>query len=72
MEQSNFSIWFMAIRPKTLPAAASPVFVGTAFAFHADAAKLLPFLAALTGAILIQILSNMAHDYYAFVKGFDI
>ncbi len=61
----------MAIRPKTLPAAISPVVVGTAFASSNDVFSLLPFIAALVGALLIQILSNLANDYYDYIKGHD-
>jgi 1,4-dihydroxy-2-naphthoate octaprenyltransferase len=67
--QSN--IWFLAARPRTLPAAAAPVILGTAMAwadgvFHFPAA-----LAALLGALLIQIGSNYANDYYDCLKGAD-
>ena len=68
---NKLSIWFMAIRPKTLPAAISPVVVGTAFATRNDVFSLLPFIAALIGALLIQILSNLANDYYDYIKGHD-
>ena len=61
----------MAIRPKTLPAAISPVFVGTAFAIRNKVFSPLPFIAALVGALLIQILSNLANDYFDYIKGHD-
>jgi len=63
--------WLLAARPKTLPAALAPVLVGTALAFHDGAFALLPALAALLGALLLQIGSNFANDYFDFFKGAD-
>lgn len=61
----------MAARPKTLTAAVAPVFVGTGLAAHHDVLSWLPAAAALVGAILIQIGTNLANDYYDFVRGSD-
>jgi 1,4-dihydroxy-2-naphthoate octaprenyltransferase len=61
----------MAARPKTLPAAMAPVFVGTGLAAHHDVLDWLPAGAALLGAILIQVGTNLANDYYDFVRGGD-
>jgi 1,4-dihydroxy-2-naphthoate polyprenyltransferase len=63
--------WWLAIRPRTLPAAVGPVLVGVGLAVGDGAFKLLPALAALAGALLLQIASNLANDYYDFVKGYD-
>lgn len=63
--------WWLAIRPRTLPAAVGPVLVGTGLAIGDGAFQLLPALAALAGALLLQIASNLANDYYDFVKGYD-
>ncbi len=63
--------WLMAARPKTLPAALSPVIVGTALAIADGRAALWPALAALLGALLLQIGSNFANDYFDGVKGTD-
>ena len=63
--------WILAIRPKTLPAAASPVIVGTAVAIYARHFRLGPALAALAGALLLQIGANLANDYFDFVNGVD-
>ena len=38
MSESKFKIWFLASRPKTLPAAAAPVVIGTSMAFASDIA----------------------------------
>jgi 1,4-dihydroxy-2-naphthoate polyprenyltransferase len=61
----------MAFRPKTLPAAATPVIVGSAAAWQAGHFALGPCLAALLAALLIQIGSNLANDVFDFKKGAD-
>jgi 1,4-dihydroxy-2-naphthoate octaprenyltransferase len=61
----------MAIRPKTLTAALVPVSVGTGLAFGAGVGRWLPAIAALVGALLIQIGTNLTNDYYDFKKGAD-
>lgn len=63
--------WLMAIRLPTLPAAVVPVLVGTATAVASGAFRLFPFLAALGAALLIQIGTNLANDYFDYVKGAD-
>jgi len=71
MPRAVVKIWIDAARPRTLPAAAAPVIMGTALAvgdggFHAAAAA-----AAMLGAVLIQIAANYANDYYDYLKGAD-
>jgi 1,4-dihydroxy-2-naphthoate octaprenyltransferase len=61
----------MASRPATLAAAVSPVVVGTAMAAFHDAFAFLPALAALAGALLIQIATNLANDYFDARRGVD-
>lgn len=63
--------WITAIRPKTLSAGAMPVLLGIALAYRDGAGRALPALAALFGALLIQIGTNLANDYYDFKKGAD-
>jgi 1,4-dihydroxy-2-naphthoate octaprenyltransferase len=63
--------WLMAARPQTLPAGAAPVVVGVGLAVHDDLFAPLPALAALVGALLLQIGTNFANDYYDAVKGTD-
>ena len=71
MPSPPLSVWLIAARPKTLPAAASPVLIGCALAIGDGQFALLPSLAALFAALLIQIGTNYANDYYDFVKGTD-
>lgn len=63
--------WIMASRPKTLPAAAAPVIVGSAAAFAAGHFQWIPALAALAGALLLQIGANLANDLFDYKKGVD-
>ena len=63
--------WLLAARPKTLPAAIAPVLVGSALAHAEGFFNWLPALAALVGALLIQIGTNLANDYFDFLKGVD-
>ena len=66
-----FQIWLLAIRPKTLPAAASGVVMGCALAWADGSFQLLPALAALAVALLLQIGSNVANDVFDFERGAD-
>jgi len=63
--------WFLATRPKTLPAALAPVMVGTALAVADGRFSFYPAIAALAGALLLQIGVNLANDYFDYIKGID-
>ncbi len=63
--------WVMAARPKTLYAAVAPVIVGSAVALAEGRFQLLPAVAALLGAVLIQIGANLANDVFDYEKGAD-
>ncbi len=64
-------VWWLAARPKTLLAAATPVLVGTACARALGGFASGPALAALLGALLLQIAANFANDVFDFEKGAD-
>lgn len=68
---TTLRVWLLAARPKTLPAAAAPVLIGAGLAAHDGVFRPLPALAALAGALLIQVGTNLANDYYDFVHGSD-
>lgn len=70
-ETPRLLVWLHAARPKTLPAALVPVLVGSAYAHAAGSFRLLPALAALWGALWIQVGTNFANDYYDAKKGAD-
>lgn len=63
--------WLLAARPKTLTAALAPVAVGTGLAFGVGAGRWQLAVAALLGALLIQVGTNLTNDYYDFRKGAD-
>lgn len=63
--------WLMAARPQTLPAGAAPVVVGTGLAVYEGVAAPLVAVAALVGALLLQIGTNFANDYYDYLNGAD-
>ena len=63
--------WIAAARPRTLPAAVVPVAVGTACARAAGGIAWGPALAALGGAIAIQIGANFANDVFDAEHGAD-
>ena len=68
---ARLAVWFIAARPKTLVAAAAPVLIGAGLAAFHEGFRPLPALAALMGALLIQVATNLANDYYDFVRGAD-
>jgi 1,4-dihydroxy-2-naphthoate polyprenyltransferase len=65
-------LWFMAARPRTLPAAIAPVLVGSAAAAEAaDSFRWGAFIAALIGSVFIQVGTNLANDYSDAKRGAD-
>ncbi|HVK83822.1 MAG TPA: 1,4-dihydroxy-2-naphthoate polyprenyltransferase [Kofleriaceae bacterium] len=69
--RSRVAIWIAAARLRTLPAAVVPVVVGTAVAYACGHIAWGPALAALAGAIAIQIGTNFANDVFDAEKGAD-
>lgn len=61
----------MAARPRTLPAAVVPVLVGTALASRLAEWQAVPAFVCLVFALLIQIGTNFANDYFDCLKGAD-
>jgi 1,4-dihydroxy-2-naphthoate polyprenyltransferase len=68
---SGVRIWLMAARIRTLPAAVAPVLVGTALAGWQHVFHPLRFVAALVGAIFIQVGTNLSNDYSDARRGAD-
>ncbi|TFH01573.1 MAG: 1,4-dihydroxy-2-naphthoate polyprenyltransferase [Calditrichales bacterium] len=65
------NIWIEAARPKTLWASIAPVLIGTAMAYSDQAWDPLIAFITLVSAMLIQIGTNYANDYFDFKKGAD-
>ncbi len=68
---SPIRIWLMAARVRTLPASIAPVLVGTALAGYLHIFHPLRFLAALVGAVFIQVGTNLSNDYSDARRGAD-
>jgi 1,4-dihydroxy-2-naphthoate polyprenyltransferase len=68
---SAVHIWLMAARLRTLPAAVAPVLVGTSLALGSGHFRPLAFLAALLGAVFIQVGTNLSNDYSDARRGAD-
>jgi 1,4-dihydroxy-2-naphthoate octaprenyltransferase len=64
--------WIAGARPRTLPAAAAPVLVGSGAAAQVDAFAWLPALLALGVALALQVGVNYANDYSDGVRGTDV
>ena len=67
----NWTAWKLAIRPRTLPAAAAGVIIGSAVAWRDGFFRLEAALACLFTALLLQIGSNLANDVFDFERGTD-
>lgn len=67
----DLGAWLLAVRAPTLAAAFVPVGVGTAVAYASGGIRPTVALAALFGALLIQLGSNFANDAYDYEKGAD-
>lgn len=63
--------WLEAARPRTLPASLSPVLLACALAYRDGAFQWVPALLCVGVALLAQIASNFANDYFDFKKGAD-
>jgi 1,4-dihydroxy-2-naphthoate octaprenyltransferase len=68
---SGVRIWVMAARLRTLPAAVAPVLVGTALSWTDRDLRVGGFVAALVGAIFIQVGTNLSNDYSDARRGAD-
>lgn len=68
---SKVKIWLDSCRPKTLPASIAPVMIGAAMAYDIFRIDMLILALTFAAAILIQIGTNLANDYYDFIKGAD-
>lgn len=67
----SLQVWITASRPKTLCASVSPVILGSILGFAQGAFHPLLFLFTLMTALGIQITTNLANDYFDFLKGAD-
>ncbi len=68
---NRVQVWVYAFRPKTLVIGISPVAMGATLAISQGIFNPLLFLFTLLTALAIQIGTNLANDYFDFVKGAD-
>ena len=66
------SDWIAGARPRTLPAAATPVLVGSGAAAQVDGFAAVPAVLALLVALALQVGVNYANDYSDGVRGTDL
>ena len=65
------NVWVEAARPRTLPASAAPVLVGTAAGAADGGFVWWRFALALVVAVAVQVAVNYANDYFDGVRGVD-
>lgn len=70
-EKKSFRIWVEAARPQTLPAAIVPVMIGASVAYIDHGLNWPVTILILICALLIQIGTNFANDYYDALSGAD-
>ena len=63
--------WIEAMRPRTLPVSAAGVLTATGFAIWQGKFKLIPSILCFIFALLAQIVSNFANEYYDYKRGTD-
>ncbi|MFO7585941.1 MAG: 1,4-dihydroxy-2-naphthoate polyprenyltransferase [Anaerolineales bacterium] len=68
---TKFSAWVLAARPRTLPAAAAPVLIGTGLALRDGQFDAINAAAAFFIAMLLQIGANFANDLFDHERGTD-
>lgn len=63
--------WIEAIRPRTLPVSAAGVIAAMALSIMEGRLAIVPALLCLLFAVLAQVVSNFANEYYDYVAGTD-
>ncbi|MDR2475782.1 MAG: 1,4-dihydroxy-2-naphthoate polyprenyltransferase, partial [Bacteroidales bacterium] len=71
VRKNSFRAWLLATRPKTLVAATMPVVVGAALAVRDRGFRWQTALICFVFAVLAQVISNFANDYFDYKKGAD-
>lgn len=70
-DKSKVRAWLEAARPKTLSASFSPVLVGCVLAYREGVFQWIPAVLCVLVALLAQVASNFANDYFDYKKGAD-
>lgn len=67
----NFKIWLEAIRLRSLPVSVSGVLMAIGIAVWQNHFKWIPAVLCLVFAVLAQVVSNFANEYYDYLRGAD-
>ena len=67
----QLKIWIEALRLRTLPVSLSGVVIAVALAHYRGCLRWTPAVLCLLFALLAQIVSNLANEYYDFLRGAD-
>lgn len=68
---SKIKSWIEAMRLRTLPVSVAGVIAGGGCAAYYHSFRLLPFIICLAFAVMAQIVSNFANEYFDFRNGLD-
>ena len=71
IKKNSLKAWWLAIRPRTLSAAVAPVAVACGLAMRDEVFRWQAAVICLLFALLSQIVSNLANDYFDYRKGSD-
>ena len=67
----QLKIWIEALRLRTLPVSLSGVVIAVALAYYQGCLRWTPAVLCLLFALLAQIVSNLANEYYDYLRGAD-
>ena len=67
----QLKIWIEALRLRTLPVSLSGMVIAVALAYYRGCLRWTPAVLCLLFALLAQIVSNLANEYYDFLRGAD-
>ncbi len=69
--KKQVKIWVEAIRLRTLPVSLSGVLIAIGFSIWTHQFRLIPSILCIVFALLAQVISNLANEYYDFKNGID-
>ncbi len=67
----RLAAWYSATRPRMFTAAYVPMGVAAAVAIQDGVFRLIPFVLALLGVVLLQTAANLINEYFDYVRGAD-
>jgi len=71
MQNPRIQAWYKATRPRVFTASYVPMAIAAAAAIDDGVFKIVPFVLALIGTMLLQTAANLVNEYYDFVRGAD-